>query len=296
MRRSSLRFAAIGLLSVSLAACSSLGLGGGGDKAASAAKPSADTTTDISALKDRPANLADAVQRAQTLRGQANYDGAIHILSQLMLVAPDDPRVVGEYGKVLVESDRPQEAIDFLKRAVELQPGDWTLYSALGVAYDQSSDPESAKFAYERALALSPGEASVLNNFAMSRAIAGDVVSARRLIAEASAKNAADPKIAKNVALIATYTPPPTSPAPAFARPAIALAPNGPGRQGTGAPRALTPGSVVIQNVPADAHAGPVARTRAGAHRAASTAGKAVQPAAVAKKKTPELRVSADAS
>ncbi len=66
-----------------------------------------------------------------------HYDDAIHTLSQMMLLASDDPRVVGEYGKTLAEKGRAQEAVQFLTRATELQPKDWTLYSALGVAYDQ---------------------------------------------------------------------------------------------------------------------------------------------------------------
>jgi Flp pilus assembly protein TadD len=294
MRRSSLKFAAVSLLSVSLAACGSLGLSSD-DKSATASKTSSDAGADLAALKDHSANLADAVQHAQSLRAQGNYADAVHVLSQLMLIAPDDPRVVAEYGKVLVQQNRASEATDFLKRAVELQPGDWTLYSALGVAYDQLGDTESAKFAYERALQLSPGEATVLNNFAMSRAQAGDIVSARRLIAEAAAKNAADPKIAKNVALIATYTP--SQAAPRAEKPALAEARTPSARQATAAaPRSLASGNVVMQSVPTDPMAGPVGKAKVSHHHAPASPDKAAEPTAIAKGKTPELRASADAS
>ena len=99
----------------------------------------------------------------------------MHILSQLMLVASDDPRVVSEYGKTLAQKGRAQEAVQFLTRASELQPNDWTLYSALGVAYDQLGNQSAARIAYEHALTLQPGEASVLNNYALSRMLANDL-------------------------------------------------------------------------------------------------------------------------
>ena len=117
-------------------------------------------------------DVSASVQQAQALRGQGDLDGATRILSQLMLAAPDDPRVVGEYGKLLVQQGRTGDAVQFLNRAIQLQPSDWSYYSALGVAYDQKGDRSNAKLAYERALTLQPNEAAVLNNYAMSRMLA----------------------------------------------------------------------------------------------------------------------------
>ena len=153
------------------------------------------------------------MRQAQLLRLAGNYDEAIHILSQLMLVAADDPRVVGEYGKTLVEQGRASEAAQFLSRASELSPNDWTLYSALGVAYDQLGNQPSARAAYEHALALKPAEPSVLNNYALSRMLANDPDAARQLIARAQiAGGATDPKIARNIALVNQLAPAPQRP------------------------------------------------------------------------------------
>jgi Flp pilus assembly protein TadD len=143
------------------------------------------------------------VRQAQLLRLAGKHDEAIQILSQLTLIAADDARVVGEYGKALAQKGRAQDATQFLRRAIDLAPNDWTLYSALGVAYDQTGDQLSARAAYERALAIQPGEASVLNNYALSRMLAKDPEGARTLIALAQATGATgDEKIARNVALI----------------------------------------------------------------------------------------------
>ncbi len=47
--------------------------------------------------------MDSSVRQAQLLRIAGQYDQAVKILSQLMLVASDDPRVLNEYGKTLTE-------------------------------------------------------------------------------------------------------------------------------------------------------------------------------------------------
>jgi len=148
------------------------------------------------------ADLDGAVRHAQILRAQGKLREAARTLGQLILVAPDDARVLGEYGKTLAAEGRADDAQAFLKRAVQLQPNDWTLYSALGVAYDQTGDYGRAKLAYDRALAVRPGEPTVLNNAALSRMLAGDLDGAERLLAQAGPDQEGHPKIANNLALV----------------------------------------------------------------------------------------------
>ena len=156
-----------------------------------------------------PTDVDSEVRKAQEKRLAGNYDDAIHILSQLMLVASDDHRVVGEYGKTLAEKGRAQEAVQFLNRAVALQPSEWSYYSALGVAYDQIGDQNSARMAYEQALKLRPGDAAILNNYALSRMLAKDPDGARALMERAEkAGGASDPKLARNIELVNKLAPP----------------------------------------------------------------------------------------
>jgi Flp pilus assembly protein TadD len=170
-------------------------------------------SSDIATLaKNLPATMEGEIKRAKLLRAKGDYPEAERSLAQLMLVAPDDGIVVGEYGKVLEQQGRSEEALGFLTRAVQLQPRDWTLYSALGIAYDQLDKRENARTAYERALALKPGEASVLNNYAVSRMLAGDYVGAQRLLAQASAQGGDNAKIALNAEKLASISPPPPAP------------------------------------------------------------------------------------
>jgi Flp pilus assembly protein TadD len=150
------------------------------------------------------AGINDDILKAQALRKKGDYDGAIKILGQLVLVSPDNVRVIGEYGKVLVLEGRAREAVEFLDRAVVLDSSDWSLQSALGVACDEAGDYAKAKIAYEAALRLKPDEAIVLNNYALSRLMAGDPTVAQTLIRKAVALSS-DAKIARNLAMIDSF-------------------------------------------------------------------------------------------
>jgi len=178
-----------------------------------------------------PSDLDSAILQARTQRLARDYTGAIHTLGQLVLVAPDDARVLGEYGKTLVANGESQDAVAFLSRAVELQPGDWSLHSALGVAFDQIADYPNARRAYERALAVRPREPSVLSNAGLSRMQAGDLAGAQLLLSQAM-QQGGDARIASNLALVerlmanrpAPAAAPPPAPTPPAAAPEAAPA------------------------------------------------------------------------
>ncbi len=205
------------------------------------------------------AALDSELQRARALRANGNFAEATHVLSQLMLAVPDDPRIVSEYGKALAQQGRSQDAVAFLKRATELQPNDWTAYSALGVAYDQLDDPKDAKTAFERALALKPGDSVVLNNYAVSRMLAGDLTTAEKLLMQAKDAGSGNAKIAANLQLLAQMK---AGAGNQSARQAAAP----PGSSGPSPAKmpasASRPENVVMQKVPVDPLAGPVAAAK----------------------------------
>lgn len=193
--------------------------------ATAAAQPAAKPVT----ADNLPATLDGEIARAQRLRSEGSYDEAARALAQLMIVAPDDVRVVGAYGKVLTQLGRPDDAIPFLTRAIQLDGNDWTLYSALGVAYDQDDQHQKAHIAYEHALKLKPGQPDVLNNMGVSKMLSGNLGDAKKLLTEAD-QPGAEPKVNANLALLETMKPATSEPKP-------------------------LPG-VVMQKVPADPEAG----------------------------------------
>lgn len=161
--------------------------------------------TALSVAGDLDGNL----RKAKMLRDAGSYEDALLTLSQLVLIAPDDPRIMAEYGKALAQKGSAQDATQFLGRAIALSPNDWTLYSALGYSYDQLGDPANARIAYEHALVLKPGEPGVLSNYAVSRLLAKDPENARLLIAQAQAAggNVPNAKISRNAELINGMAP-----------------------------------------------------------------------------------------
>ncbi|HUO89355.1 MAG TPA: tetratricopeptide repeat protein [Rhizomicrobium sp.] len=279
MRGLYVRFVSVALCATAVTGCSALS--GDNDRSNLASETPAETST-------APLDIASSVQQAQDLRTKGDLNGAMRILSQLMLAAPDDSRIVGEYGKLLVQQGRIGDAVQFLNRAIQLQPSDWTYYSALGVAYDQMGDRSDARLAYEHALTLKPNEPAVLNNYAMSRMLAGDTAAARALMARAQATGSTDPKIAANLELL-NHMPNPAAPAPTAARAPTAPAAAPTARTAKAAPQPLAGGAhVVMQAVPADPLAGPV-------HGKPVKTAKVDKKAKPAKDQIPALRMTADA-
>lgn len=254
---------------------------------------SKNSNADATPAQNAPVDLDSGIRQAQQLRAQGSFQDAAQMLSKLMMAAPDDARIIGEYGKVMVQEGRSADALAFLQRAEQLQPEDWTLYSATGVAYDQSGDFTNAKLAYEHALMLKPGSAVILNNYAMSRVQAGDLAGAQQMLAQAKA-NGSDPKIAANISFVASLEGGRAQPVAVAASSTVghsaptASAPLG-AVAATTAPRQVAAG-VVMQKVPVDPKAGPV--HRAAPARIARTAPRksAAQVAAT----TPSLRSGAD--
>jgi Flp pilus assembly protein TadD len=239
-----------------LAGCASEGaLSSNTDKKPVVADNGPGKTADVANV---PTDVEAEMRKAQAERLAGQYDDAIRILSQLMLVASDDHRVVGEYGKTLAEKGRASEAVQFLTRAVALQPAEWSYYSALGVAYDQTGDQNAARAAYEQALKLKPGDAAILNNYALSRMLAKDPDGARALIERAQkAGGASDPKIARNIELIEKLAPPAlktaADTAPVEHAPVATITPV----TSEKLPAPAAKPQVVMQAVPSDPLAGP---------------------------------------
>src|SRR2546423_885605 len=183
MSRQPVLLAAASVLTLCAAACAQTGTPSVSSQApANKAMPVARSTAQSSTPLPR-SNLETEIQLAQRLRAQGNLAEAIRALAQLVLVAPDDPRVVGEYGKALVQlGGRSDDAVAFRRGGVQLRRGAGTFLSALGVAYDQMDDSRNAAAAYEPALALHPADPAILNNYAVSRMLAGDLNGAEKLL------------------------------------------------------------------------------------------------------------------
>jgi Flp pilus assembly protein TadD len=240
------------------------------------------------------ADLDTAIQAAQAQRRDGDLDGATRTLSQLVLVAPDDPRVLGEYGKTLLDKGATDDALAFLQRATELRPMDWTLFSAMGVAYAQKGNYAAATAVFGRALMLNPADPTILNNNAMAHLQAGDIAGAEALLRQAAQGGVAHPRIAQNLALVQrlreTGAPQPQtgSPPPVSAPAAVAVAP-----QPQPAAPVAAPQAVPVQQASAEAPAPTVAAPAAIAQTPLPEAAAARPAPAPAARKPAPVRTAA---
>ena len=294
MTRFSSSLIALLVCAPALAGCASDGglFAGSNAQKKPAAASNATDKDKASEIANLTTDIESSVRHAREARLAGQYDDAIRTLSQLMMVASDDHRVVSEYGKTLAQNGRAQEAVQFLTRAVALQPSEWSYYSALGVAYDQVGNQDAARNAYEQALRLRPGDAAILNNYALSRMLAKDPDGARALMQRAEkAGGASDPKIARNIELVEKLTPPALKTAadttPVEHAEHAPLAITAPvSSEKLPAPSEPAKSQVVMQPVPVDPLAGP--SKAAANHKPAPLVAHAAKAAAPAPK--PEIR------
>jgi len=170
--------------------------------APNSAAPKTTTSQAGKATDNAPTDLDSAILKAQLSRKLGDFAEASKILSQLVLFAPDDPRVMGEYGKTLAAQGKSDDALAFLERAIQLQPAEWSYHSALGVVYDQKGAYPLAQAAYAHALQLKPGEGAVLNNAALSYMQSGDLDMAEKMIRQAETTTTDKARIQYTVALV----------------------------------------------------------------------------------------------
>ena len=61
-------------------------------------------------------------------------------------------------GNMLLDRDRPREAIRYFERAIQLRPKDVRALVNLGAAFDANGSPAAAQERYKKALELAPGD------------------------------------------------------------------------------------------------------------------------------------------
>lgn len=136
-------------------------------------------------------DIGAALNFARNLRMMGGARQAVAVLKDVVMKAPDDARVLAEYGKALTAAGRAKDALPFLSRSAQMKGDDWTTLSAYGVALDQTGNHVQAREIYQAALTLSPGNPIVESNMAMSMMLDGRIqqaeVTFRRLVARPDA-------------------------------------------------------------------------------------------------------------
>lgn len=148
-----------------------------------------------------PANASAHVEMSRALRNMSKAEQAVSFMREALVRFPDNPDILGEYGKALAEAGRTGDALPFLSRAAQMKPNDWRMLSAEAVVRDQTGDHEGARARFEAALKLSPNNAAILNNLGVSYLLSGDSANAEKYLRLAATSPGATPKIRQNLAL-----------------------------------------------------------------------------------------------
>ncbi|MFM9865085.1 MAG: tetratricopeptide repeat protein [Micropepsaceae bacterium] len=149
-------------------------------------------------------DMTAALNFARNLRLMGGARQGVAVLREVVMKAPDNPKISSEYGKALTAVGRSHDAIPFLARATQMDSSDWTTFSAYGVALDQTGGHDAARQNYETALKLSPDNATIESNMAMSYILTGNVDRAETILRRLVSRPDATPQMRQNLAMVAS--------------------------------------------------------------------------------------------
>lgn len=172
-----------------------------------------------------PGDLATGLTYARVLKAQGLTTQAVAVLQQTTLRNPRSLEALGAYGKALADAGRFRDAAEVLPRAHLPERPDWRILSVQGAVADQLGDFAGAQRYYDIALRIAPNEPSVLSNQGLSFALAHRLDDAERVLRNAVAQPNADPRVARNLAMVLALKRDPTGTEPGRAAPLSAAAP-----------------------------------------------------------------------
>jgi tetratricopeptide (TPR) repeat protein len=120
--------------------------------------------TDESLWREAVRRAPDKVRPKIQLARQMPPDEALSLLGDARRLAPNDPEVATETGKVLLAANRPAEALAEFGRALALNPRDARNYNNRGVALQALGQTEAARQDFARALAIDPNLTAAREN------------------------------------------------------------------------------------------------------------------------------------
>ena len=101
-----------------------------------------------------PRKIRPKIQLARALGGSPG----LAILAEAKSIAPDDPKVASEEGRIAIAMSNPQQALLAFGRALSLQPSDAAAHNNRGVALLMLDQKVAARSDFDRALAIDPCE------------------------------------------------------------------------------------------------------------------------------------------
>lgn len=149
-----------------------------------------------------PENLDTALTFVSALRGIGSNERAVEVLSQVLIIHPDNPELLLTLGKVFASDGNVLGSAKAFERATLAAPYRADTWASLGTAMDKMERHGDAQTAYERALQIEPNRTSTLANYGLSLALSGNLAAAEEKLRLAAAQPDADMRVTENLALI----------------------------------------------------------------------------------------------
>jgi Flp pilus assembly protein TadD len=149
-----------------------------------------------------PKDAEAGVKLSAALRALGRYEEAAAAAQAVLVLQPQNLEALLEKARTALASGQGFYAIEPTRKALDIAPKDWRAATLLAVALDQAQRPVDAMEAHRKALQLAPDNAVVLSNAAMFYAAQGDRQRAETLLRKAVARPDASLKVRQNLALV----------------------------------------------------------------------------------------------
>ena len=120
--------------------------------------------SDESLWREAVGRAPDKVRPRIQLSRSVGTEEALALLAEARRIAPDDPAVAAETGRVLLAAGRPAEALAHFGRALALAPRDANNYNNRGVALQALGQTDAARADFKRAIEIDPNLAAARDN------------------------------------------------------------------------------------------------------------------------------------
>ncbi|MBO9098997.1 MULTISPECIES: tetratricopeptide repeat protein [unclassified Rhizobium] len=111
-------------------------------------------------LSPEPSALSAILGRTAELLGAADYDGAIALLQSEHRLVTGEPVACNTLAYLLIQVDRPLEAVSWFEASLRLRPDDIQALNGLAMALRSTGDAAGALQCYDRLVTLRPDDAA----------------------------------------------------------------------------------------------------------------------------------------
>lgn len=165
-------------------------------------KAESDFSSALKLIEDSTIKANTLMNRASARTGVRNFDGAYSDLQQAVLLDSTNIGVYSNLAYVTDELNRPEEAMIYYNKIIEIDPSFFVVYINLGFRSQLAGEHKKALMYFDKASNLKPKDALIYSNRSYSKLKTGDIKGARKDIEKSIKMMPANGYAYKNRALI----------------------------------------------------------------------------------------------